>query len=72
VQKEPADVDHIPEFAHSELKIVKCEDSWCLPSLLPDRLQFAVVPRFHFSLMENCGLIIASDGSLARLVRAMH
>jgi hypothetical protein len=60
VPKESANVDHIPE-----LKIVEFKESWCSSSLPPDRLQVTLVPRFHFSPMENCGLVIVLDSSLA-------
>jgi aminopeptidase N len=72
VRKESANVDHIPKLADAELKIVKFDESWCLPSLPPDRLQAAVVSRFHFSSMDNCGLVIVSDSSLASRLPTMR
>jgi hypothetical protein len=50
VPKESANVDHIPELANAELKIVEFEGSWGGPSFWPDRLQIALVSRVHFGL----------------------
>jgi hypothetical protein len=72
VLKESANVDHILELADVESKIVGFEEPWRDPLLPPDRLQVALVPRFHSSAMENCDLIIALDSPLARCVLAMR
>jgi hypothetical protein len=72
VPKESTNVNHIPELAGAVLKIVGFEESWCGPSLPPDRPQVAFVSCFHFSAMQNCGLIIVSESSLAKCVPAMR
>jgi aminopeptidase N len=72
VPKESANVDHIPELADMELKIVEFGEPWCGPSLQLDGLQVVVVPCFNFSAMESCALIIVSDSSLATRVPAMR
>jgi hypothetical protein len=72
VPKESANVDHIPELADAELKIVEFEEFWCGTSFRPDRLQIALVPRVEFSVMQSCRLIIVSDNPLERTVPAMR
>jgi hypothetical protein len=72
VPKESADVDHIPELADAELKTVESEGFWRGPSFQPARLQIALVPHVHFSVMQSCRLIIVSDNSLARRVPTMR
>jgi hypothetical protein len=72
VPKESANVNHIQELADPELKIVEFEESWCGPSFRPDRLQIALVPRVHFSVMQSCRLINVSDNSMASRVPAMR
>jgi hypothetical protein len=72
VLKESENVDHILEWADAELKIIEFEEPWCGRSLPPDHLQVTLVPRFHFSRMKNCVLIIVSDSSRSRRVPAIR
>jgi hypothetical protein len=59
-------------LADAELTIVEFDEFSCGPSLPPDRLQVALILRFHFSPMDNWGLIIVLDSPLARPVQAMR